>query len=209
MVSGRKCLYGTLVRGCLVGKHACAAACQRTLCPHVCCLAAHACRQEQASARHPPALPATASLSSRWVQFDADTEVEKQPTPWLWGKFMPGLLTFLLIIVGVVMVTRYRHVKAVYFEVIVQPALHRLSPMADAAMFIGGNFFPSRCPRSQVRCLLDTYYTAGLCSSMFPVLYQGEGGVPIHANCPPSLSMPIVAKVNALQCNRLTSSPQG
>ena len=55
------------------------------------------------------------------MQFEAETDIDKSPTPlmkkpWFWMRVMPGILTALLIMIGIIMVVRYRHV-AVYFEV--------------------------------------------------------------------------------------------
>ena len=56
------------------------------------------------------------------VQFDTETEAGKQKPPmykrrWFWMRFMPGVLTALLIMIGIIMVIRYKHVQAIYFEV--------------------------------------------------------------------------------------------
>ena len=56
------------------------------------------------------------------MQFDAETDGGSQPKAfyrqrWFWLRFMPGLLTALLLMVGIVMVIRYKHVKVIYFEV--------------------------------------------------------------------------------------------
>lgn len=55
-------------------------------------------------------------------QFEAETEEDTKNPPlwktrWFWCRFMPGVLTAILLTIAIIMVIFYRSLTAVYFEV--------------------------------------------------------------------------------------------
>lgn len=62
------------------------------------------------------------SMANSDMQFEAETEEDTKNPPlwktrWFWCRFMPGVLTAILLTIAIIMVIFYRSLTAVYFEV--------------------------------------------------------------------------------------------